>query len=122
MHEEPYAQSILDMAIEKAGDRSITEIVLEVGRFSAIDPKSLEMFFVCLSKGTVAQKASLIFEIVPVTLECKMCHKTKTIDIPQDRPVQPFLASHFRDGCSCGSKKLTVTQGLGIEIATLKIE
>lgn len=122
MHEEPYAQAMLDMALEKAENRTIKEICLGVGRFSAIVPESLEMFFSHLSRGTAAQSARLVFKTVPVTLSCKNCRKIITLDIPLDQPVQAALGRRLAQGCSCGEKKLSIQGGLTIEMISLKVE
>ena len=121
MHEEPYAQAMLDMALEKAENRTITEICLGVGRFSAIVPASLEIFFSHLSRGTPAEKARLVFETIPVTLACNHCQKIITLDIPLDQPVQAALGLQLKQGCSCGGTKLSIKGGLTIEMISLKV-
>ena len=122
MHEEPYAQAMLDMALERAGNRTVKEIYLGVGRFSAVVPASLELFFSHLSRGTTAEGARLIFETIPVTLFCKNCLKTFTLDIPPDQPVKPVLGRHLNQGCSCCGEKLSIKGGLTVEMIRLKVE
>ncbi|WP_022665195.1 hydrogenase maturation nickel metallochaperone HypA [Desulfospira joergensenii] len=121
MHEEPYAQSILDMALEKAGSRPIKKVILGLGRFSAIEPESLELFFSHLSRGTPAQGAILVFETVPVTLTCKTCSAVLTLDIPLDQPVRPALGRYLSRGCSCGSTSLSFSGGLGLDLIRLEL-
>ena len=122
MHEEPYAQAMLDMALERAGSSSIRKIILGIGRFSAIEPQSLELFFTHLSKGTSAQDAVLVFETVPITLTCKDCSAVLTLDIPLDQPVRPALGQYFARGCSCGSKSLSLSGGLGLDLIRLEVD
>ena len=121
MHEEPYAQAILDMVLEKADGRSVKSILLGVGRFSAIVPTSLEVFFYHLSRNTVAAKASLVFETVPLALTCNSCKATQTLDIPDDIPVQPALAAALKKGCPCGEKRLSVTNGLKVDLVQIEV-
>ena len=123
MHEEPYAQAMLDMALGKAGDRVIKEICLGVGRFSAIVPSSLEIFFSYLSRGTLAEGARLVFETIPVTLSCENCREIITLDIPLDQPVQTALGQQLKQGCPfCGWKKIRIKGGLTIDMISLKVE
>ena len=122
MHEEPYAQAMLDMALEKAGSRPVKKIVLGLGRFSAIEPESLALFFTHLSRGTPAQGAVLVFETVPVTLVCKECSVLISLDIPPDQPVRPALGEYFARGCSCGGKSLSLAGGLGLDLLRLEID
>lgn len=121
MHEEPYAQAMLDMAIERANGRMIKTVRMGVGRFSAIVPTSLELFFSFLSRGTPAQQAELIFETIPVTLACRHCKKQMTLDIADDQPVPPVLARHLAQGCTCGAKKLNIIDGLSVEMISLEL-
>lgn len=122
MHEEPYAQAILDMVLEKSGSRPIKKIILGLGRFSAVVPESLDLFFAHLSRGTPAQGAVLVFETVPVTLICKDCSAVHTMDIPLDQPVRPALGQYFVRGCSCGSKSLALSGGLGLDLIRLEAD
>ena len=120
MHEEPYAQAMLDLALDSSDGRIITRIFLGVGRFSAIVPDSLAVFFTHLSRGTKAEGAELVFETDPVVLTCRDCGRDRSLDIPEDTPVRPALAHHLAAGCGCGSKNQKVTGGLGLDL--LKVE
>ncbi|BBO75694.1 hypothetical protein DSCW_31110 [Desulfosarcina widdelii] len=121
MHEEPYTQAMLDLALEEAGGRRITEIRLGVGRFSAIVPASVEVFFRYLSAGTLAERARLIFETVPVELTCTACGKIVTADIPSQVPIHPALGALLKKGCGCSLGKLTITGGLGFDLIDLTL-
>lgn len=121
MHEEPYAQALLDLALEACHGRSIARIDIEIGRFSAIVPDSLAVFFSCLSRGTAAEGAELVFETVPVVLTCKACGSENRLDIPETVPVRPALARHLAAGCICGAGELSVTGGLGLELTGIDV-
>ena len=122
MHEEPYTQAMLDLALSSAGGERITEIRLGVGRFSAIVPASVEVFFRHLSAGTPAQGARLVFAIVPVETTCADCGKTMVLDVPPEVPIRPALARALTTGCPCGGKKLNVTGGLGFDLISLTVD
>jgi hydrogenase nickel incorporation protein HypA/HybF len=66
MHEMPFTQAILELALEKAEGRRIRSIHLRVGWMSAIVPRSVEVFFDHLSKGSPAEGATLHFEMTPI--------------------------------------------------------
>jgi hydrogenase nickel incorporation protein HypA/HybF len=121
MHEETYTQAILDLAFKEADGRQITEIRLGIGRFSAIVPASVEVFFRHLSKGTSAQGARLNFKTIPVELTCSGCGKMSALDIDLDVPVRPALAAALNKGCRCGEKKLKITGGLGCDLIGLTV-
>lgn len=122
MHEEPYTQAMLDMALKEARGKKITEIHLAVGRFSAIVPASVEVFFRHLSLGTPAQGARLVFQTVPIALCCTSCGRVSTLDIGMDQPVHPALGEALSRGCRCGGKKLKITDGLGFEMIGLTVD
>ena len=113
---------MLDIALQAAGGRKIVEIRLAVGRFSAIVPASVAVFFDYLSRGTLAENARLVFETVPVALTCSDCGKTAALDIPSDVPVRPALAAALCRGCPCGGKALKVTGGLGFDLISLTVD
>jgi hydrogenase nickel incorporation protein HypA/HybF len=113
---------MLDLAVKEAGGRRFTAIRLGVGRFSAIVPASVEVFFSHLSIGTPAQGARLFFKTVPVALTCSACGRTAVLDIPEDVPVRPALGAALNGGCRCGEKKLRITGGLGFDLIGLTVE
>jgi len=122
MHEEPYTQALLDMTLMKAGGKTITEVRLGVGQFSAIVPAAVEVFFRHLSEGTPAQGAVLVFETVPVELSCTACGKTVVPDLPSSMPIRPALALALGRGCDCGERKLKISGGLGFDLIGLTVD
>ena len=55
MHEMAVTQGLLNMALEHAAGRRITDIYLQVGRMSPVVPSSVALFFDHLSQGTLAE-------------------------------------------------------------------
>lgn len=121
MHEMPFTQAILEMAVKAAGGKPIRRIFLRVGWLSAIIPASVEVFFTVLSKDSPATGAELIFEIAPITLSCLSCRQD--IELRYDPAAQPrqALAAAFRTGCSCGRGELKVTGGLDFEMTGIEV-
>ena len=65
MHELGLAEGILTVAIDMAGDRPVTRIVVRIGDEQRIVPDSLEFGFQLLAEGTVCEGASLRCVAVP---------------------------------------------------------
>lgn len=121
MHEMPYTQSILELALESAGEKKITQIRLRVGLLSAIVPESVEVFFDYLSKGTNAEGALLLFETEPILLTCKSCGTKVSIEADDALSPRQSLAAIYRSGCSCGDTDYSITGGLGFELSGIDV-
>jgi hydrogenase nickel incorporation protein HypA/HybF len=65
MHELGLAEGIMTVAIDMAGDRSVTRILVRVGEEQRIVPDSLEFGFQLLAEGTACQGAALHCVVVP---------------------------------------------------------
>jgi hydrogenase nickel incorporation protein HypA/HybF len=122
MHEMPFTQAILEMALKSAAGKPIRRIHLRVGWLGAIVPESVQVFFDFLSKGTPAQGAALVFETAPIVLTCRSCGKT--IELPHDPETSPrqALAAALRAGCPCRKADLTVTGGLGCDMTGIEVD
>ncbi|MFA5316173.1 MAG: hydrogenase maturation nickel metallochaperone HypA [Dehalococcoidales bacterium] len=76
MHEYCITQSMLSLALDKAGTAEavkITKINLALGELSGIVDESVRFYFDFLSKGTVAAGAALSFEKIITRLRCLKC-------------------------------------------------
>ena len=76
MHELYATQAILDRAVQKAGEQSakrITNLYLVVGEISTYADDSVQFYWDEISKGTVAEGATLHFRHVPAELQCMAC-------------------------------------------------
>jgi len=83
MHEVSIAQGLLEIAIDnckKNGYQSIDSIKVKVGKGSGIVPDSLLFAFEALKKDTIAGKATLTIEEIPVGGFCDNCKKQFTVD------------------------------------------
>jgi hydrogenase nickel incorporation protein HypA/HybF len=122
MHEMAVTQAMLDMALEHAQGRRITDIYLEVGRMSAIVPDSVEVFFEYLSEGTLAEGAELHFDIIPVEMTCSDCgHKLDLTEWQEERP-HIIMQKAFAEGCQCGSKNLRVSNGVSFGLVSIEVD
>jgi hydrogenase nickel incorporation protein HypA/HybF len=121
MHEMPYTQSILEMALKASDGKAIRRIFLRVGRLSAIIPASVEVFFALLSKGTAAEGSELVFETAPIVLTCRNCQAIKEL-VSDGSPPRQALANAIREGCRCLKADFTVSGGLSFEMAGIEVD
>jgi len=76
MHEAGIAQSILDIVIETAikhGAMAVRSVNIVVGRLSAVDNHALTTAFDVAKEGTIAAKAELYIENIPIVGKCNEC-------------------------------------------------
>lgn len=121
MHEMPYTQAILEMAVKEAGGKPIRTIYLRIGALSAIVPASMEYFFDVLKKGTDAEGAALVFEIAPITLTCRNCGREMELPYTPTMNPRQTLAAAYAKGCSCGQKDLKLTGGLSCDMTGIAV-
>lgn len=76
MHEFGVTESIIKIALDKASEAQatkITQINLVVGELSGFVPDCIQFYFDSFSKDTIAEKATLHFELTPAQLRCRNC-------------------------------------------------
>jgi hydrogenase nickel incorporation protein HypA/HybF len=122
MHEMSITEAMLNMALEHARGFRITDIYLQVGRMSLIVPESVEFYFEYLSKGTLAEGATLHFEIQPIKMTCMNCGQQADLTDLMDEQPRAIMVQALARGCECGSKSLRVTGGTGFNMLSLGVE
>src|SRR4030042_3266604 len=83
MHEVSIVQGMLDIAIDnctKQGYKRIDSIKVKIGKASGVVPDSLQFAFEALKPGTMAEKAVLTIEEIPVSGFCKNCNEKFTVE------------------------------------------
>lgn len=73
MRERSLIQSILDIALQRAGGRRITDVHLAVGQLFPIADEAVRLYWDTLAKGTLAEGARLHFKHLPAELQCMAC-------------------------------------------------
>lgn len=121
MHEMPYTQALLELALEKAAGRRIRTIYLRVGWMSAIVPAAVEGFFDHLSQGTPAEGAALDFTFAPIVLRCQTCRQPLELPYDPDGDPRRAMARAFQSGCPCGAGKLTLEGGLSVDVTAIDV-
>lgn len=84
MHEYSVTESLLSLALEKAGAAKasrIKRINLVMGELSGIVSECIQFYFDFISKDTIASGAELVFEVRPTRLKCRRC---ATVFTPRD--------------------------------------
>lgn len=122
MHEMSVTQAMLNMALEYANGHRITDIYLQVGRMSLIVPESVEFYFEYLSKGTLAEGATLHFEIQPIEMTCTDCGRQANLSDLMDEQPRAIMVQALARGCQCGSKNLRVTGGTDFNMISLEVD
>ncbi|MGQ9570505.1 MAG: hydrogenase maturation nickel metallochaperone HypA/HybF [Thermodesulfovibrionales bacterium] len=113
MHELSIAQSLLDIAVKNCKNngykRKETKQV-NIGRAAGILPDALLFAFDAVKIGTIADKAILNIEEVPVSGYCENCKKNFTVD-------EAFIIS-----CpECGNFSLRIETGRELHINEMDV-
>ncbi len=78
--------AVLDAA-EENDAKKVTEVFLEIGELTALNPDQLRFIFETVSKGTVAQDAIYDITVVSPLINCKKCSYRG--------PIEFFEKLHF---------------------------
>ena len=76
MHELSMAQGIINAVLDTAQENNateVTEVTVEVGRLAMINPEQLEFILGVLIENTIMEDAKIIFEEIPVAMDCHDC-------------------------------------------------
>jgi len=110
VHELSIAQSLLDIIAQQAqiyGAKRVTKVNLRIGALSGVVKEALCFAFEVLSKGHVAEGATLEIEEVPVRIRCERCGVFEGI---------PFLV------CPDCGEIAELLSGRELEIYSMEIE
>ena len=112
MHELAIAQGVLDIAETQARrhDASrVSAIHLEIGSLSCVDVQALQFCFDAVTRGTIAQRATLDIDRIAGEAWCMACGAAV--------PLQTL-----GDACPrCGGYQLTVTRGEEMRVKEIEI-
>jgi len=108
VHELSITQSIVDAVCERAGDRPVLSVRVEVGVLTAVVPAAMQFCFELVVEGTVAQGARLDIDLLPGSTHCRTCGADTEIADPI--PL-----------CRCGSADVDVTAGRELQIVSMKV-
>jgi hydrogenase nickel incorporation protein HypA/HybF len=113
MHEVSIAQGLLDIAIEhctRQGYEGIESIKVKIGKASGVMPDSLLFAFEAMKIGTLAEKASLTIDEIPVSGFCNSCNSNFTVE-------DAYVIS-----CpNCGNMSLRIETGRELNVAEMEV-
>jgi hydrogenase nickel incorporation protein HypA/HybF len=113
MHEQSIVEALLETVIEKAQEakaKKILRIYVVVGELSGVIEDSVEFYFGFLSKGTIAEGASVFFVRPPTLVRCRNCGTEYT-------PVNmKFICP------KCKESKIEILSGRELYIDNLEVE
>jgi hydrogenase nickel incorporation protein HypA/HybF len=105
-------QSTLAIALERAADEGahrIHRLTMRIGPLSGVVPEALEFAFDVLTRGTIAEGATLTVERVPIVCYCRTCRR-------EFRPNDLFCECP-----RCHTPGGEVHQGRELELASLEV-
>lgn len=113
MHELAITQSMLEVVLEqakKAGANEVSRVNLVVGEMCGYVEESVRFYFDFLSKGTIAEAASLSFTMVPATAKCRNCGRE-------------FKMKEFDWVCpGCSQTSLDIIGGKELQIESIEVD
>lgn len=112
MHEQSIVASLLSTALEDAkknGARKIVSIKLVVGELTGVEKDAVTFYFGFMAKDTMANGASLEFEITKAQLRCREC------DIIFPREKLEFNCP------KCNKKAVEIVGGRDLYIESMEI-
>jgi hydrogenase nickel incorporation protein HypA/HybF len=113
MHELPFTQSLLQIALQhaqKAHAKRILDLTLVIGELSSIVDDSIQFYWDIIAKDTIAEGATLHFRRVPARMECLAC-------AAQYHPTDEELACPH-----CGSLRVKIIAGEELLLEAIDVE
>ncbi len=113
MHELSIALSLIDLAVEQAGEVGggrIEVVHLRLGRLAGVGKDALAFSFDLASRGTPLEGARLVIEEVPLAVFCAACRAERAVSEAE------WLRCPV-----CGALTPDVTGGRELELTTLEV-
>jgi hydrogenase nickel incorporation protein HypA/HybF len=99
MHELGLCSSIVDAIERRAGQRSVAQVRIRVGRLHHVHPEAFDQSFAVAAMGTVAEDAAAELVLVPVRASCQSCGADwESEDVPLACPACASVAIELVGG------------------------
>lgn len=108
MHELGITQNILEIVSDHARGATVTRVVLEIGKLSAVLPDAVRFCFELCSQGTEAERAELEIIQTPGLARCRECGAEVKLEQPFGR-------------CDCGSTDLEWLAGEELKVKEIEV-
>lgn len=102
-------QSVVAAVSERAGDRRVVRVVLEIGTLAAVVPDALHFCFDLATEGTVLEGATLEVVTIEGAARCRSCGA--------EVPLRSLV-----ERCGCGSYALERLRGDELNIKAMELE
>ncbi|MDI6645121.1 MAG: hydrogenase maturation nickel metallochaperone HypA [Methanobacteriaceae archaeon] len=120
MHELSMADAMIKTVIEvaeKNDAQEITEVSIELGEMTLLNPEQLKFMIEVLSEDTLLEGAEIIIETIPLEIKCQSCGysgKTSSDELDHYAPII---------NCpECESMELEIITGRECNVKSIKIE
>jgi hydrogenase nickel incorporation protein HypA/HybF len=108
VHELGLTQEILEIVTQRAQERKVKRVVLEIGKLSCVLPDAVRFCFDLCASGTSAEGAELEIVQPPGTGRCRQCGS--------EFAIHEVLAR-----CICGCSDVEWLSGEELRIKTMEI-
>lgn len=108
MHELAVTQEIVALLSERAGERKVSRVVLEIGKLSLVLPDAVRFAFALCAEGTSVEGAALEILEPAGRGRCRPCGA----EVPLEKPF---------GRCGCGSTDLEWIAGEELRIKEMEV-
>jgi hydrogenase nickel incorporation protein HypA/HybF len=108
MHELAVTQEIVEILRERAGERKVRRVVIEIGKLSLVLPDAVRFCFDLCAEGTPAEGAQLEILEPPGRARCRDCSGEVALEQPFGR-------------CACGSTDLDWISGEELKVKEMEV-
>ena len=109
MHELAVTRNIVAIVAEKAGQRPVRRVRLQVGRLSGIEVSAVRFCYDVCVRGTMLEGSDLEIEEIDGRATCLECKKDVAVD-------------HFTARCPCEQRaRVQITQGEELLIKEMEV-
>jgi hydrogenase nickel incorporation protein HypA/HybF len=108
MHEMAVTQDIVEIVRERAGDRKVRRVVIEIGKLSLVMPDAVRFCFDLVAEGTPVEGAVLEILEPAGRARCRACGGEVALERPLGR-------------CECGSTDLDWISGEELKVKEMEV-
>ncbi len=108
MHELAITEEVVRILGERAGERKVRRVVLEIGKLSSVLPDAVRFCFDLCAEGSPAEGAELVIVEPAGRGRCRDCGGDVALERPFGR-------------CSCGSSDLDWLSGDELRIREMEV-
>lgn len=120
MHELSMADAIVKTAVdvaEKNDAQEITEVTIEIGKLTLLNPEQLKFMIDVLSENTLLEGAEIVIEEIPIEIKCKSCD---FLGLAPSDDLDRFVP--IVNCPECEGQNLEITKGRECNVRSIKIE